>query len=157
MTCILTRDYEVSLIKVGNAFTWLHKKVLSYVLLFVYIYRDAPEKRPASTMTEACGSWGEFCLLIVFALYTLEVNSLLSACVLIRTAHGRFEDVVKFLGKQEGVKRIFPTLGRYDVVVDMEASDLKALDATVLRMGKFAGVVFTETLVEIKGRGEAKR
>jgi uncharacterized protein with GYD domain len=81
---------------------------------------------------------------------------LLSACVLIRTAHGRFEDVVKFLGQQEGVKRIFPTLGRYDVVVDMEASDLKALDATVLRMGKFACVVFTETLVEIKGRGEAK-
>jgi uncharacterized protein with GYD domain len=79
---------------------------------------------------------------------------LLSACVLIRTTHGRFEDVVEFLGQLEGVKRIFPTLGRYDVVVDMEASDLKALDAAVLRMGRFAGVVFTETLVEIKGIGE---
>jgi len=76
----------------------------------------------------------------------------LSACVLIRTTHGRFEDVVEFLGKLEGVKRILPTLGRYDVVVDLEASDLQALDATVLKMGKFAGVVFTETLVEIKGR-----
>jgi uncharacterized protein with GYD domain len=75
----------------------------------------------------------------------------LSACVLIRTVHGRFEDVVEFLGQLDGVKRIFPTLGRYDVVVDLEASDLKALDAAVLRMGKFAGVVFTETLVEIKG------
>ena len=81
---------------------------------------------------------------------------MLSACVLIRTSHGRFEDVVKFLGQQEGVRRIFPTLGRYDVVVDLEASDLKAIDATVLRMGKFAGVVFTETLLEIKGKGEAK-
>ena len=79
---------------------------------------------------------------------------MLSACVLIRTTHGRFEDVVEFLGKLEGVKRIFPTLGRYDVVVDLESSDLKALDATVLKMGKFAGVVFTETLVEIKSRGE---
>lgn len=79
---------------------------------------------------------------------------MLSACVLIRTTHGRFEDVVEFLGKLEGVKRIFPTLGRYDVVVDLEASNLKALDAAVLKMGKFAGVVFTETLVEIKGRGE---
>jgi uncharacterized protein with GYD domain len=79
---------------------------------------------------------------------------LLSACVLIRTTHGRFEDVVEFLGQLEGVKRIFPTLGRYDVVVDVEASDLKALDAAVLRMGRFAGVVFTETLVEIKDRGE---
>jgi uncharacterized protein with GYD domain len=79
-----------------------------------------------------------------------EVDSLLSACVLIRTTHGRFEDVVEFLGQLKGVKRIFPTLGRYDVVVDLEASDLKALDAAVLKMGKFAGVVFTETLVEIQ-------
>ena len=79
---------------------------------------------------------------------------MLSACVLIRTTHGRFEDVVEFLGQLEGVKRIFPTLGRFDVVVDVEASDLKALDAAVLRMGRFAGVVFTETLVEIKDRGE---
>ena len=109
-----------------------------------------------SNYDRGIGSWGEFCLLIVFALSTLEVNCLLSACVLIRTSHGRFEDVVKFLGQQEGVRRIFPTLGRYDVVVDLEASDLKALDASVLRMGKFAGVVFTETLVEIKGKGEAK-
>lgn len=79
---------------------------------------------------------------------------MLSACVLIRTTHGRFEDVVEFLSKLEGVKRIFPTLGRYDVVVDLEALDLKSLDSTVLKMGKFAGVVFTETLVEIKDRGE---
>ena len=81
---------------------------------------------------------------------------MLSACVLIRTSHGRFEDVVDFLGQLEGVRRIFPVLGRYDVVVDMEASDLKTLDVTVLKMGKFAGVVFTETLVEVTGRGEAK-
>jgi len=58
------------------------------------------------------------------------------------------------LGQLEGVKRIFPTLGRFDVVVDVETSNLKALDAAVLRMGRFAGVVFTETLVEIKDIGE---
>lgn len=82
---------------------------------------------------------------------------MLSACVLIRTVHGRFEDVVEFLSQLKGVRRIFPTLGRYDVVVDLEASDLQALDSTVLRMGKFAGVVFTETLVEIKQpKGEEK-
>jgi uncharacterized protein with GYD domain len=86
----------------------------------------------------------------------LEVDSLLSACVLIRTVHGKFEDVVECLGQLKGVKRIFPTLGRYDVVVDLEASNLKALEATVLRMGKFAGVVFTETLVEIKNTEEEK-
>lgn len=76
--------------------------------------------------------------------------SLLSACVLIRTVHGRFEDVVSSFRNLKAVKRVFPTLGRYDVVVDLEASDLKELGATVLRMGNFAGVVFTETLVEIQ-------
>ena len=78
---------------------------------------------------------------------------MLSACILIRTAHGRFEDVVEFLAKLKGIKRIFPVLGRYDVVVDVEALDLEALDSTVLRMNKFAGLVFTETLIEVKSRG----
>ena len=75
---------------------------------------------------------------------------MLNACVLIRTSHGRFEDVVEFLGKLKGVKRIFPVLGRYDVVVDLEAPDFNAISSAVLRMNKFAGLVFTETLVEVK-------
>lgn len=81
---------------------------------------------------------------------------MLSACILIRTSHGRFEDVVDFLSKLKGIKRIFPVLGRYDVVVDLESSDLEALDTTVLRMNKYAGLVFSETLVEVKDRGYIK-
>jgi len=75
---------------------------------------------------------------------------LLSACVLIRTLHGRFEDVARPIRRMKGVERVFPTLGRYDVVVDLEASDLKEIGNIVLRMGKIAGVVFTETLVEVQ-------
>ena len=75
---------------------------------------------------------------------------MLSACVLIRTMHGKFEDVVKSIRQLKAVKRVFPTLGRYDAVVDLEAADLEELDATVLRLGCVAGVVFTETLVEIQ-------
>lgn len=75
---------------------------------------------------------------------------LLSACVLIRTVRGRFEDVVQAISQLKAVKRVFPTLGRFDVVVDLEASDFNELGPVVLRMGNFAGVVFTETLVEIK-------
>ncbi|MHA2323993.1 MAG: Lrp/AsnC ligand binding domain-containing protein [Promethearchaeota archaeon] len=78
---------------------------------------------------------------------------MLNACVLIRTSHGRFEDVVEFLGKLKGVNRIFPVLGRYDVVVDLEASNFNAISRLVLRMNKFAGLVFTETLVEVKEKG----
>ena len=75
---------------------------------------------------------------------------MLSACVLIRTVHGKFEDVVESISQLGGVKRVFPTLGRYDAVVDLEVADHQQLDATVLRLGCIAGVVFTETLVEIQ-------
>lgn len=75
---------------------------------------------------------------------------MLSACILIRTVHGKFEAVVNSFRNWKAVKRVFPTLGRYDAVVDLEVSDLKELAATVLRMGNFAGVVFTETLAEIQ-------
>ena len=75
---------------------------------------------------------------------------MLSACVLIRTVHGKFENVVNSIRQLKSVKRVFPTLGRYDAVVEVEAADLKELDATVLRLGCIAGVVFTETLVEIR-------
>jgi uncharacterized protein with GYD domain len=75
---------------------------------------------------------------------------MLSACVLIRTVHGKDEEVVRLLSQLDGVKRIFPVLGRYDVVIDFEASDFKELGKSVFRIGNFAGVVFTETLVEIQ-------
>jgi uncharacterized protein with GYD domain len=84
------------------------------------------------------------------ALYVWVICSLLSACILIRTVHGRFEDVVKSIRQLKGVKRVFPTLGRYDVVVGLEVADPEELGGTVLRMGNIAGVVFTETLVEIQ-------
>ena len=75
---------------------------------------------------------------------------MLSACVLIRTVHGKFDDVVDSISQFKAVKRVFPTLGRYDAVVDLEVADHIQLDSTVLRLGCIAGVVFTETLVEIQ-------
>jgi uncharacterized protein with GYD domain len=83
-------------------------------------------------------------------LYVWVICSLPSACVLIRTTHGKFEDVVSSIRQLKAVKLVFPTLGRYDVAVHLEASDSKELGATVLRIGCIAGVVFTETLVEIQ-------
>jgi len=78
------------------------------------------------------------------------VNYLFSACVLIRTIHGKYEDVVKAISQIEGVKKIFPVLGRYDVVVDLEVSDYEELGSTIMRMGRVFGVVFTESLLEMQ-------
>ena len=75
---------------------------------------------------------------------------MISATVLIRSTHGEFDRVVERIGKIKGVMRIFPVLGRYDVVVDIEASNSTSLGTAVLRMNRMSGVVFTETLVEVK-------
>ena len=75
---------------------------------------------------------------------------MVSACVLIRTEHGRFDDVFQTVKKIRGVTKVFPVLGRYDVVVDIESEDFSELASNILRLGKISGVVFTETLAEIR-------
>jgi len=75
---------------------------------------------------------------------------LLSACILIRSSHGKYEEVVERIRRFNGVQKIFPVIGRYDVVVDLETETLENIGNTVLKMGRIAGVVFTETLIEIQ-------
>ena len=74
---------------------------------------------------------------------------MISACVLVRTGSGKFHEVTEALRQFKGVRDIFATLGRFDIVVDLEAEDWQSLGSTVSRMSRIAGVVFTETLVEI--------
>ncbi len=50
-------------------------------------------------------------------------------------------------------RNVMAVLGRYDVVVDIEVSDYDSLGAVVMKMGKIGGVVFTETLPEMKIAG----
>jgi DNA-binding Lrp family transcriptional regulator len=75
---------------------------------------------------------------------------LVSACVLIRTTSGKFDEAVKSLRQVKGVQRVFPVLGRFDVVADVEVKNSSDLGPTILRLGRLVGVVFTETLVEIE-------
>ena len=75
---------------------------------------------------------------------------MISACVLIRTEHGKFEGVTARLKQLGEVKEIFPVHGRFDVVADVEASDYESLGTAIMRFNRMAGVVFTETALEIK-------
>lgn len=78
---------------------------------------------------------------------------MISACVLIRTEHGKFDEVTERFKQFKEVKQIFPVHGRYDVVADVEADDFESLGSIVLKTNRMAGVVFTETAVEIKTKG----
>lgn len=75
---------------------------------------------------------------------------MVSACVLIRTSHGKFEEAVKNISRVKGIKKVFPVLGRYDVVADVEESNANELGEIILKLGHLVGVVFTETLLEIE-------
>ncbi len=77
---------------------------------------------------------------------------MISACVLIRTEHGKFEELKKRLKQLKEVKDVFPVHGRFDVVADVEAPDYESLGSAVLRLNRMAGVVFTETALEVKSR-----
>jgi len=78
------------------------------------------------------------------------------ACVLIRCEAGKIPDVSSLLAVAqkikgfEGVKTAFPVLGRWDVVIELEASNIETLTATVLKINKLSGVRDTETLVEAR-------
>jgi len=51
------------------------------------------------------------------------------------------------LKKVRGVKRAFPTTGRWDLVAEVEAADTKALGETSMKIHALLGVRATETLV----------
>jgi uncharacterized protein with GYD domain len=77
---------------------------------------------------------------------------LISACVLIRTEHGKFQEVTDRLKQLKEIKDVFAVHGRFDVVADVEAPDFESLGSAVLRLNRMAGVVFSETAVEVKSR-----
>lgn len=79
---------------------------------------------------------------------------MISACILIRTERGRFDEVVDHMKQFSETKNVIAVLGRYDVVVEIEVPDYDSLGKTVMKMGKMGGVVFTETLPEMKMEGQ---
>ena len=79
---------------------------------------------------------------------------MISACILIRTERGRFDEVVEHMKQFAETKNVIAVLGRYDVVVEIEVPDYESLGKTVMKMGKMGGVVFTETLPEMKMEGQ---
>ena len=69
------------------------------------------------------------------------------ACILVCCEPGKFKEVIGELKKIEGVKRAFDVHGRWDVVVEIEVADIKALGEAALKIHGLPGVRATETLI----------
>lgn len=74
---------------------------------------------------------------------------MVSACVLVCCNPGRFNEVAGTIRNISGVKRAFGAIGRWDVIFEVEASDLKTLRDVVMNVHDLPGVRVTETLVEV--------
>jgi len=79
-----------------------------------------------------------------------SVEKMISACILVRAERGKFEEVTEKLKQIPGVKSAFSVLGRYDIVVDVQAQNSRALSHAVLKANRLGGVVFTETLPQVE-------
>jgi DNA-binding Lrp family transcriptional regulator len=69
------------------------------------------------------------------------------ACILICCEAGKYKDIVSEIKKIKGVKKAFGAHGRWDVIAEVEAPDLKALSEISLKLHGLEGVKATETLV----------
>ena len=75
---------------------------------------------------------------------------MVDACVLIRTERGKYTEVVEKIKRIKAVKDVYPVLGRYDVVAHVSARTSKSLGRAIIKVSRMAGVVFTETLMEVE-------
>lgn len=71
----------------------------------------------------------------------------MKACILVKTTAGKYGEVAKAIANFEGVKRAFPVMGRTDVVVWAEVSNLRSLGRLAFAIGRTTNVMATETLI----------
>ena len=75
----------------------------------------------------------------------------MKACILLKTGSGAHNEVAKAAGDIDGVKAAFPVLGRFDVIVRVETTDLAKVAQAVSDLNKIPLVLSSETLVELVG------
>jgi len=68
-------------------------------------------------------------------------------CILVRCETGKSKEVVGKMKKVKNVKKAFSIHGRWDIVAEIEASDMKTLSEAVLKFHGLLGVKATETLI----------
>ena len=73
---------------------------------------------------------------------------MISACVLVGCQSGRLKTILHAIKQIENVKRSFPTLGRWDIIVEIVAQDIQKATTSALLISNLKGVKQSETLIE---------
>jgi len=74
----------------------------------------------------------------------------MKACVLIKVTPGKHNEVVSAMRRLGGVKTVFSTLGRQDVVAHIEANDARQLAVLASQIQALPQVRGTETLIGVE-------
>jgi uncharacterized protein with GYD domain len=74
----------------------------------------------------------------------------MKACVLIKVTPGKHNGVAAALRKRSEVKLVFPTLGRQDVVANVEVSNARELASLISHAQALPDVRGTETLIGVE-------
>ncbi|MGQ9513631.1 MAG: Lrp/AsnC ligand binding domain-containing protein [Thermoproteota archaeon] len=77
----------------------------------------------------------------------------MKACVLLKCKPGTYRQVAKRIQSIDNIKTVFPTLGRWDVVVKIETKNIKSLANIVQKLRSIDEIEFSETLTELPGVG----
>ncbi len=70
------------------------------------------------------------------------------ACIMIHCRPGTAPEVLKGIKSIKGMRRVFETLGGFDVAALYEFQTLEKLGIVVYEVARIAGVISTETLIE---------
>jgi DNA-binding Lrp family transcriptional regulator len=73
---------------------------------------------------------------------------MLNACILLKIVPTKAHAILLAVRAIEGVKKAYPTYGRFDMTVFVEVEDYKKLRAITTKINGIEGIRSTETLPE---------
>jgi DNA-binding Lrp family transcriptional regulator len=73
---------------------------------------------------------------------------MLNACILLKIVPTKANAILSAVRAIDGVRKAYPTYGRFDIAVFVEVEDYKQLRAATTKINGIEGVRSTETLPE---------
>jgi DNA-binding Lrp family transcriptional regulator len=73
---------------------------------------------------------------------------MLNACILLKIVPVKAQAILEAVKAISGVRKAYPTYGRFDIAVFVEVADYKELRAVTTKINSIEGIRSTETLPE---------